>query len=107
MFEGKTNTSVQGKNSYNSDISDEIKLMKKRASPSKIKIFIFEGKTNISVQKQNSWKKINHLISLLVGRSLKKEKVNKVCKLLEKHYGDDWRDIQDLNFYTAAETFFK
>lgn len=84
LFKGKTNVAIQGEENYRSERGEKKLVTKKGKSVS-----------------------IMTPMTLPVGTNLKKEKVNDVCKLLDKHYGENWRDLTDLSFYHAAELAFR
>lgn len=80
LYKGKTNVFVQGEENYRSERNDKKLVTKKGKSVS-----------------------ILSPINLPVGTNMKKEKVIDVCKLLQKHYGENWRELSDLNYYYNAE----
>lgn len=39
-------------------------------------------------------------IPIPTANNLKEEKIRDVTRLLSKHYGENWKDLEDLKFYT-------
>ncbi len=55
------------------------------------------------VTKPNFTHRNMKLIEVEKGVSLKPLKVRVVAKLLSKHFGDDWRKLESLQFYNQLE----
>ena len=84
------------------------------------RMFLFRRNGNIMIQGEVSYKfnvgvpksVLKRMKNLSIMRpqqiergqvSIKPEKIRDVCKLLEKHYGADWRQLQSLQFFVRIE----
>lgn len=76
LFRGTTNVYVQGEEHYRSEMNDK-KLVTKKKSVTEI-----------------------DPIPIPTAKNLKEEKIRDVTRLLSKHYGENWKDLEDLKFYT-------
>lgn len=64
-------------------------------------LYIWSGSFQISVQEGKIPEATRYFQSLPLGVDVKEEKLRDADRLLALHFGVDWRQLENLNFYAT------